>query len=297
MTIPRIFDRAAYAARRRRAENSDSFLAADVGESVALRIAAVNRRFCSGLDLASRPQVFAQIAPLAEGWVRTRLAADGRSGDVAADEEALPFAPQSFDLVVSALSLHAVNDLPGALTQIARVLKPDGLFVAALFGGTTLRELRAVLMEAESDVRGGASPRVAPFADVRDLGGLLQRAGFALPVADSEKTTVAYKSLATLLADLRALGETNALAERARQFLRRDVFAAAIAGYENAYTNADGQFLATFEIVYLTGWSPHASQQKPLVPGSAKMRLADALGTQELPAGEHAGSGGDSRKL
>src|SRR5271155_896180 len=219
MTIPRIFDRRLYALRR--ARERESFLAADVAENLAQRLGAVNRRFTRALDLSSRTEVFEAIEPLASNWTRTSLA----SGNAVADEEALPFASESFDLVVSALSLHAVNDLPGALTQIRNALKPDGLFLAALFGGNTLRELRTAFAMGESDVLGGISPRVAPMADVRDLGGLLQRAGFALPVADSEKTTVRYGAFTTLVDDLRALGETNVLAERAKTLLRRDVLA------------------------------------------------------------------------
>jgi SAM-dependent methyltransferase len=280
MTVPRIFDRSLYAIRR--ARECESFLAADVGENLAQRLGAVNRRFAHGLDLSSRDQIFTAIAPLADRWTRTSLAGDG----IVADEEALPFAAASFDLVVSALSLHAVNDLPGALAQIRNVLKPDGLFLGALFGGTTLGELRTAFAVGESDVLGGASPRVAPMADVRDLGGLLQRAGFALPVADSEKTIVRYGEFVTLVGDLRALGETNALAERARSFLRRDVLAHALRAYAESNADEDGRLVATFEVIYLTAWAPHESQQKPLKPGAARTRLADALNTQEHSAGE-----------
>ena len=174
-----------------------------------------------------------------------------------------------YDLVVSTLALHWVNDLPGVLVQIRRALKPDGMFLGALFGGETLRELRAAFAGAESDTAGGVSPRVAPFADVRDLGGLLQRAGFALPVADVERTTVRYGDLLKLVADLRAHGQTNALIERSRKPLARATLAALVARYEPV--------VATFDIVYLTGWAPHESQQKPLPRGSATARLDDAL--------------------
>lgn len=283
MSPPRLFDRRIYAQRRRHA--GDSFLAADVAEALAERLGAVNRRFARALDLNSRPQIFAALAPLADNWTRTQAAA-GEDGALVADDEALPFAPGSFDLVVSALSLHAVNDLPGTLAQIRRALKPDGLFLAALFGGATLHELRDAFAVGESDVTGGISPRVAPFADVRDLGGLLQRAGFALPVADSEKTVVRYRAFSTLVADLRALGETNALSDRARHALRRDVLAATLSHYARAHADEDGRLLATFEIVYLTAWAPHESQQQPLKPGSATARLADALGTREHSASE-----------
>lgn len=282
MTIPRIFDRRLYASRR--AWTRESFLAADVGENLAQRLGAVNRRFTRALDLSSRPETFAAIAPFAEHWTRTSLA----SGNIVADEEALPFAPESFDLVVSALSLHAVNDLPGALAQIRKALKPDGLFLAALFGGDTLRELRAAFAMGESEILGGISPRVAPMADVRDLGGLLQRAGFALPVADSEKTTVRYGAFTTLVDDLRALGETNMLMERAKTFLRRDVLAAMLQSYAADSVDEDGRLLTTFEVITLTAWAPHESQPKPLKPGAARTRLADALRTEEHSAGERA---------
>jgi len=284
MSIPRIFDRRTYALRRGRAR--DNFLAGDVADNLVERLGAVNRRFVHGLDLSSREQIFSAIAPLAEHWIRTSLAPS--RGELRADEEALPFAPQSFDLVVSALSLHALNDLPGALSQIRHALKPDGLFLGALFGGATLTELRAAFAAGESDVLAGISPRVAPFAEVRDLGALLQRAGFALPVVDAEKTIVRYRSFATLRDDLRALGETNALAERARTFLRRDVLAAALASYEAQSRDDEGHLVATFEVIYLTAWAPHESQQQPLRPGAAKTRLAEALGTIEHSAGERA---------
>ncbi len=284
MSVPRIFDRRLYGLRRER--ERESFLAADVGENLAHRLGAVNRRFTHALDLSSRAEVFAVIKPFAENWTRTSLA----SGDIVADDEALPFAPESFDLVVSALSLHAVNDLPGALTQIRKALKPDGLFLGALFGGETLRELRAAFAVGESDVLGGISPRVAPMADVRDLGGLLQRAGFALPVADSERTTVRYGAFTTLVDDLRALGETNAQVERSKTFLRRDVLASMLQAYAKQSADEDGRLLATFEIITLTAWAPHENQQKPLKPGAAKTRLADVLHTEEHSAGERAGS-------
>jgi SAM-dependent methyltransferase len=267
MTPPRIFDRKLYALRRARA--SESFLALDAAQAMAERISAINRRFLRGLDLNARAETRAIFAPLAEEWAETLPGS--------ADEEALPFAPESFDLIVSVLSLHAVNDLPGALVQIRRALKPDGLFLAALFGGETLRELREAFAAGESETAGGISPRVAPFADVRDLGGLLQRAGFALPVADAERTTVRYARFDSLVADLRALGETNALVERSKRILRRDTLAATLSHYRANHADAQGRIPATFDVIHLAGWAPHESQQKPLAPGSAKARLADAL--------------------
>jgi SAM-dependent methyltransferase len=200
---------------------------------------------------------------------------------IVADEEALPFASGSFDLIVSALSLQWANDLPGALVQIRRALAPDGLFLAAVIGGQSLMELRTALTAAEAELTGGASPRVAPFADVRDLGGLLQRAGFALPVTDVEPLIVRYASMFALLRDLRAMGATNALTERSRVPLRRAVLTRAAEIYADRFSDSDGRVRATFEIVWLSGWAPHNSQQKPLAPGSARMRLADALNASE----------------
>ncbi len=283
MSAPLIFDRRTYALRRARAAKAGvpGFLVEDAAAQLALRIGAVNRRFESALDLNSRDESFAPLATTAAHWTRGFA--------WTADEEALPFAAESFDLIVSVLSLHAVNDLPGALVQIRQALKPDGLFLAALFGGETLRELRQAFAAGESDASGGVSPRVAPFADVRDLGGLLQRAGFALPVADVERTHVRYRDFGGLARDLRAMGETNALEQRLRRPLSRAVLAAALARYASEHAEADGRLRATFDVVYLTGWAPHESQQKPLRPGTAKMRLADALGAVEHPAGEKAG--------
>ena len=210
-----------------------------------------------------------------------------------ADEEALPFADGSLDLVVSALALQFVNDLPGTLIQIRRALKPDGLLLAAMIGGDSLSELREAFAEAESEIEGGISPRVSPFADIRDLGGLLQRAGFALPVIDSDRLTVRYDTPLALMRDLRAMGATNILNERRRTPLKRATLRRMMEIYADRFADADGRLRATFEIVWLTGWAPHDSQQKPLKPGSAAQRLADALGAKEISTGEKApGSGG-----
>jgi SAM-dependent methyltransferase len=257
MTVPIVFDRKIYAARRHRAARSagDQFLVNQVAENMAERLDAVKKRFSCGLDLGSRSSSFAPLAPYAGFWVRTSLSPADEAVSLAADEEALPFAAQSFDLVVSVLSLHAVNDLPGTLVQIRRVLKPDGLFLAALFGGATLGELRRAFAAGEVERRGGASPHIAPFADVRDMGQLLQRAGFAQPVADLDRTLVRYTSFATLVNDLRALGETNSLASRERAPLRRDVLQAALAHYALHDADDQGKLTATFDIVSLTGWS------------------------------------------
>jgi hypothetical protein len=190
---------------------------------------------------------------------------------------------------VSLLALHAVNDLPGALVQIRRVLAPDGLFLACLLGGATLTELRQAFTEAEAEVEGGASPRVAPFADLRDLGALLQRAGFALPVTDVDTVVVRYADPLRLLRDLRAMGLSNPLAHRRKTPLRRATLLRAMQIYAKRFADPDGRVRATFELVWLSGWAPHESQQKPLRPGSARVRLADALGTSEVSAGEKAG--------
>ena len=273
----RIFDRRSYRQRRRRfaGTETDLILLNETAEQVAARIASVNRRFAHGLDLNSRPQSFHQLRHTAARWTRAGFAS--ADADVIADDELLPFTDQTFDLVTSILSLHSVNDLPGALIQIHRVLRPDGVFLAALFGGDTLRELRLAFAAAEVATAGGSSPRVAPFADVRDLGGLLQRAGFALPVADIDRTTIRYRDPMRLLFDLRALGETNVLAQRRPNFTSRRLMHAVLAEYIQRFGDEQNRVPATFDIVYLIGWAPHDSQPKPLRPGSAKARLADAL--------------------
>lgn len=196
---------------------------------------------------------------------------------IVADEEWVPFPEASFDLITSGLTLHHVNDLPGALIQTRRALRPDGLFLAAFFGGETLLDLRTTLLQAESEIRGGVSPRVSPFAEIRDLGGLLQRAGFALPVVDTDKVTVDYASLINLFQDLRGMGQTNILSERTRQPLSRNVLQRAIEIYTEKHGRSDGRIAVSFEILHVAGWAPHASQQKPLAPGSGKMPLQQAL--------------------
>ena len=214
------------------------------------------------------------------GLSRQRLAAsDGPR--VVADEERLPFTEASLDLVVSLLSLHWTNDLVGALVQVRRALRPDGLFIGAMLGGATLTELRQSLLIAESEIGRGAGARVSPFADGFDGAGLLQRAGFALPVADVDRITVRYDHPIKLMADLRAMGETSALIDRPREPLTRAVLARTAEVYAERFALPDGRIPATFEIVTLTGWAAHDSQQKPLKPGSAKMRLADAIGGVE----------------
>jgi SAM-dependent methyltransferase len=277
---PRIFDPHALALRRARASRigGDAFLVHEATQGLAERLSSVQRTFSNALLLESAEASVPILRPLAKRWTREPL----QTNDSFAAE------PGQFDLIVSVLSLHAVNDLPGVLLQARRALKPDGLFLAALFGADTLLELRESFAAAEIETLGGVSPRVAPFADVRDLGGLLQRAGFALPVADQERTVVRYREFAKLVSDLRAMGETNALAERNRSPLPRMTLAAAIAHYGAHHADADGRLRATFDIAYLTGWAPHESQQKPLRPGSAISRLAVALKTTEHGTGDPA---------
>lgn len=272
---PRIFDARAQALHRARAtrRTGERFLMREAAEGVKDRLAPVNRTFASALSINGCAPEFLQGA--AAAWRSAAFGADERLD-----------AEGGFDLAVSLLSLHAVNDLPGALVQIRRALKPDGLFLAALFGGATLYELREAMAAGEIETLGGITPRVTPFADVRELGALLQRAGFALPVADVERTVVHYRDFATLVSDLRTMGETNALV--GRHGLSRATLAAALKHYTTKHAEPDGRLRATFDIVYLTGWAPHESQQQPLKPGSAKARLAAALGTVEHSAGDKA---------
>jgi SAM-dependent methyltransferase len=261
------------------------FLLDRVAADFAERLSLVSRPFPRALDLGTPgPQIAEVLRRRPERFLVSTAPLQESAGpalSIVADEEALPFAAASFDLIASALSLQWANDLPGVLVQIRRALAPDGLFLAALVGGQSLTELRTALTAAEADLTGGASPRVAPFADVRDLGGLLQRAGFALPVTDIEPIIVRYPSMFALMQDLRAMGATNALAERSRLPLRRAVLMRAAAIYAARFADPDGRLRATFDIVWLSGWAPHESQQKPLAPGSARLRLADALNARE----------------
>jgi SAM-dependent methyltransferase len=293
---PVIFDRALIRRRQQRAAalGPTTFLLDRVAGDLAERVGAVLRRFELALDLGTPGEaVRAALVGLGSvgSIVRADAVSDSRGADrfIAADEEALPFADTTFDLVVSALTLQFVNDLPGVLVQIRRALKPDGLFLAALLGGETLTELRQSFAAAESELEGGVSPRVAPFADLRDLGALLQRTGFALPVTDVDHLTVRYDSALALMGDLRRMGATNALIARRRTPLRRATLVRMAEIYARRFADADGRIRATFEILWLSGWAPHPGQQQPLKPGSAKARLADALGTREISTGEKAG--------
>ncbi|TCQ07558.1 hypothetical protein C8J34_10417 [Rhizobium sp. PP-F2F-G36] len=281
-----VFDQPLVEARRLRAlkagDEKAQFLLDIVAEDLAERLAVVERRFETAVELHGYTGVTAR-ALMATGKIGTltRIETDnafgGTEGVTVAPLETVPVAPASANLVVSPLSLHLTNDTPGVFIQVRRALAPDGLFLAAIPGNGTLQELREVLLAAESEITGGASPRIIPFADVRDIGALLQRAGFALPVTDTETYTVRYASLFALMKDLRAMGMTNTLIARSRKPLSRAVFLRAAELYAERFADPDGRIRATFSVIYLSGWAPHESQQKPLAPGSAKMRLADAL--------------------
>ncbi len=274
---PRIFDRALLHERLRRAiaRGAPDFLLARAADDLLDRLLTVKREFPRSLDLGGPGEHFSQ-AVIASGRAAP-LRASRHGGAVIVDEEALPFAPASFDLVVCGMALQWVNDLPGVLAQVRRILAPDGLFLACLPGGASLVELRVALAQAEEEITGGASPRVSPFVDVRDMGGLLQRAGFALPVADVDSFTLRYDSALALMADLRAMGAANVLVKRASRPLRRDVLARAAQIYAERFSDPDGRVRASFEIIWISGWAPHESQQKPAKPGSATMRLEDAM--------------------
>lgn len=290
-TVDIVFDQSLVEARRKRAlRNADPkalFLLEIAAQDLAERLSVVERHFERAVELHGYTGLAADY--LARTGKVDRIErveidkafGDGRTDLSVSPLETVPLAPESANLIVSPLSLHLTNDTPGVFIQVRRALKPDGLFLAAIPGNGTLKELRDVLLAAESELVGGASPRVIPFADVRDVGALLQRAGFALPVADSETYTVRYASLFDLLKDLRAMGMTNPLAARSRRPLTRRFFVRAAEIYAERFSDPDGRIRATFSIIYLSGWAPHESQQKPLAPGSAKRRLSDALGVPE----------------
>lgn len=274
---PPLTDRAALLRNRDRArrQGTELFLHEEAAAEIEERLSEVNKRFTS-------PAV---IAAFEEPW--RKFLPDAR---FIADTETLALEPESHDLVIHALQLHWANDPIGQMVQCRHALKPDGLFLGVLFGGQTLAELRAALAEAESRLTGGLSPRVLPMGEIRDLGGLLQRAGFALPVVDALRKTVTYRTAFHLIADLRAMGEGNALAARRREAAPRLLFPEAARIYAENFPAGDGRITATFELVFLTGWAPDESQQKPLRPGSATHRLADALGARERPLNETPGT-------
>ena len=291
-----VFDRMLLRQRRERAASdwdSRAFLKREIAERLVERLQDVRRHFPLALDIGSHGDEIASSlaghasvghivrADLGHGFARR---AQGPA--VVADEESLPFAPASFDLVMSAMDLHWVNDLPGTLIQIGRILKPDGLLLAAMLGGSTLWQLRQALAAAESEIEGGLSPRISPFADLRDIAGLLQRAGFALPVADGETIDIEYDNALALMRDLSAMGEGNLVLERRRALTRRATLLRAAEIYGERFTLPSGRVVASFEVLFLHGWGPHASQPKPIRPGSAARRLAEALGSAEQSAGE-----------
>jgi SAM-dependent methyltransferase len=271
-TAPLLFDRALLRARQDRARNGGpaTFLLDRVAEDMEERLRAVLREFKNAADVGT-----------AGDQVRNALA--GRIGQMVqvdlpdVESEALPLAPESLDLVVSGLAFQFVNDLPGVLAQIRRALKPDGLLLAAMVGGDTLTELRQAFAAAEAECEGGVSPRVAPFADLRDVGSLLQRAGFALPVTDADRVVVRYDSVFALMQDIRRMGATNILVERRRTPTRRATLLRMAQIYGERFVDADGRVRATFDVIWLSGWAPHHSQQQPLQPGSAKASLAEAV--------------------
>ncbi|MCM2475182.1 methyltransferase domain-containing protein [Rhizobium sp. CG5] len=282
-----LFDQDLIARNRRRAlaraDAQAAFLLDIVGREMADRLAVVDRRFETAVELHGATGSAARQC-LATGKIdaltRVEMStdfADAAFPFIEAQLEVLPLAEQSTNLILSPLALHVTNDATGALIQMRRALKPDGLLFAAVPGAGTLGELRDVLLSTEIELTGGASPRVIPFADVRDIGGLLQRAGFALPVVDVEDYSVRYDSLFPLMRDLRAMGMANPLVGRSRKPVNRRFFLRAAELYAQRYSDPDGRIRATFSIIYVSGWAPHESQQKPLKPGSAKMRLADAL--------------------
>ncbi|MBI3199359.1 MAG: methyltransferase domain-containing protein [Rhodospirillales bacterium] len=291
-----VFDRTVLRQRRERAARAwdgHAFLKREIAGRLVERLDDVRRSFPLALDLGCHGDEIATalgdrkaVGQLVRSDLGQPFAQRADGPAIVADEEALPFAAASFDLVLSAMSLHWVNDLPGTLIQIGRILRPDGLFLGAMLGGGTLWQLRQALAAAESEIEGGLSPRVSPFADLRDAAGLLQRAGFALPVADSEVIDVEYESALALMRDLGAMGEGNLVLERRRGLGHRATLLRAAEIYGERFAGVSGRVTASFEVLFLHGWAPHASQPKPLKPGSAALRLAQALDTAEHSAGE-----------
>lgn len=293
-----VFDRAAIRRHRERAAakfTDHDFLFREIASRLDDRLDDVDRDFPVALDLGRRDDTMSNL--LSD---RKRIgtvigcnnfeAAPSAAGfpSLVVDEEALPFATGKIDLITSVLNLHWVNDLPGTLAQIRRALRPDGLFLAAMLGGDTLHELRRVMLEAEAEIEGGASPRVSPFIDLSDGGGLLQRAGFALPVADLDTITITWPDAFALMKDIRGMGETNAVHQRRKGFTRRKTLFSAAKKYQELYADPDGRIPATFQVVYLTAWAPHENQQQPLKPGSGRASLADALDVEEQSTGNQA---------
>lgn len=281
-----IFDRKLLRERQRRAEQTgaEKFLLERATGELFERLGTITRKFSRAALIEIPNAAILKARLLASGQIETIeiIGIDDTAESVGGETA-------QYDLAISLLSMHWFNDLPGVLAQIKRLLKPDGLLLAAMIGGDTLTELRDALASAESEIEGGISPRVSPFVEVRTLGGLLQRAGFALPVTDVDRMTARYANALELMRDLRRMGATNALIERNRKPLRRATLFRAADIYRERHADADGRIRATFEILWLSGWAPHESQQQPLKPGSAKARLADALRAVEFPAGESTG--------
>ncbi len=269
MTPAELTDRPALQRNRARVRASgDLFLHALARDELHLRLNEVNRRFTAPAVICGLPQVWGDFLPAAR---------------VIVDEPVLDLEQGAHDLILHAMALHWASDPVGQMVQARRALRPDGLFLAVMPGGQTLAELRAALAQAESEITGGLSPRILPMGELRDMGGLLQRAGFALPVADVTSQRVAYRQIDSLYRDLRAMGEQNALASRRRSFAPRGLFRRAAELYAAHFSDSAGHLTARFDLIFLTGWAPAESQPRPLRPGSAKMRLADALGTEENP--------------
>lgn len=266
--MPKLTDRTALLRNRARALPEALFLHDVVADEIKERLKEVNRTFTSVAIVTGFPDLWRGHFP---------------DATIISDEEVLDLTPQTYDLVMHMMALHWANDPVGQLVQCRHALKDDGLMLASCLGGQTLHELRASLAEAEAVVAGGLSPRIAPMGEIRDLGALLQRAGFALPVADGTPLTANYANMFHLMHDLRKMGENNALAHRPRHFTMRNILTEAATIYADNFTNDDGRVDATFEVITLTGWAPADSQPKPLRPGSATTRLADALGTDEKP--------------
>lgn len=291
-----VFDRRLLSQRRDRAAarwDDYGFLVQETAERLAERLEDVTRSFTSVLDLGCHGGEMAALLsqrPGLERFVQCDLSpamaarAKGRAPTVVADEEGLPFGDKAFDLVVSNLSLHWVNDLPGAFLQVRKSLQDDGLFAGCLLGGETLRELRSCLIEAEMELEGGVSPRVSPFAQIKDVGDLLRRAGLTMPVVDSDIITIDYENPMRLLDDLRGMGESNLVKERRKTFMRRQTLFSALQRYQEHFALPNGRFRATFEVIFFVAWTPHPNQPKPLAPGSAQTLLSDALKKDEEPS-------------
>ena len=293
-TIPRLFDTQAQRRNRSRAAphyDDFRFLKEEAALRIADRVELVRRDFALSLDFGAHDGTLTRhLKPL--GKIGTIIQADpapqfaviarDQGPAIATDYSILPFAYESFDAVFSCLTLHWVDDLPGVISQMRNLLKPDGMLLLSMLGGNSLHQLRSALAAAETEINGGLSPRTAPMADIRDVGGLLGRAGLALPVADADRITVNYPNMFRLMADLRGMGEGNAMIERVRRPTSRQVFMRAAEIYQSEFGNDDGTIPASFEIITLTGWAPHESQQKPLRPGAATHRLGDTLGTTEF---------------